>query len=91
MDGKSSMRWWSDIKVLWGVITTLIVALAGAISFMISMGDTVQELKTKITLYDSEFDSFQHRYKSWRWDIEDALKHADLITFEAGILKIKGE
>ena len=85
------MNWWKNFKILWGIITTLIIALATAISFIISMGDTVKELKSKITNYQTEFDSFEFRYKNWKWDVEDALKHADLITFEAGIMKIKGE
>jgi len=89
-------EWLKNINVLRTLIIALIGGLAWFISRNIAYSDEIDRLKfenakqdTLITTYYNRLDSYMYANRLWKWVIEGALIHADLVDFESGILKLK--
>jgi len=89
-------KWLSNVNFLKGLIVALIGGLAWFISRNIAYSDEIDRLKFENAKQDSliishysRFDSYQYIMREWKWSVEDALKHADIIYFESGILRTK--
>ena len=90
--------WWKNIKVLWSMITLLGGGLVTMIVINLTYQPEINRLRLENMMQDSTLTvinqcriSFEYMNREWRWTIEEALKRADLIYFESGILKLKGE
>ena len=87
--------WLSNIKVLWSIIIALGGALTGFIIYnqtlMSKIDRTMGDLIKVRNVIDVIENSYLYQNKLWKLEIETALVHAGIISFDAGILKIKGE
>lgn len=92
------MNWLKNIKALWGIIVLLITGIVILIGWLNSVDPELNRLRYENMQQDSTIaylkqqkESYEFRMREWKWKIEDALKHGNLIYFDAGILKVKAE
>lgn len=89
------VKWYANYKLLWWFIGIIFSTLVGFIAYNQTLLHKISLLEHDIKHLDDEIDiinnSTLYQYRQWKWDIEDALKHAGIIYFEAGVLKFSGE